>query len=441
MTDFEPEFVINGTVRRAGDMIRVTAKLVKYGSGAIVLSRSYDRRAHDIFEIQDDLVGKIITETQVALTRGEVARLAVRQTRSVQAWEYFHRGVLEHTKYKIDSFQVARRMYRKALDIDPDYYDAMVADGWALWMDARMSTKVNQLDALRECRVLVDTLISQWPDRPDTFHLDAVLLMMEGEHEAAEIRADQGRAAGQCYLWGYAVVHIYGGSVKKATELFEKLINTSLVLNNDALYCYAHCLTLMGEFEQAIILAEEYRLRVPATVYGYTLLATAQGNGRPDFSCCRNRCSHAPNASAFYPCDVSPSRTISGNRNPKPHNRSTIKGGDSRLTNWNTNAKLAGWVVSQERWCSTSKITASTAQPPLGHVNFVDGPMAAPSKDWGPFIQHERRKMPQSSTPRNYHQAGLRAEITHEEVGDQIHSRLVLGSQKMCASLARSPGA
>ncbi len=275
-TDFEPEVLIKGTVRRARDTVRVTVQLVKNSDGSIVLSRRYDRRVHDIFEIQDDLVSEIIVETQVALTEGEVAHLAVRHTRSVQAWEYFHQGVLEHSKYRPDSYQAARRLYRKALDIDPDYYDALVADAWALWMDARSSVEVSQPDAMRECRVLVDVLISRWSDLPDTLHLDAVLLMTEGAHEAAENRADQARKAGRSYLWGYAMVHIYGGSVKKAAELFREELSTALVLNNDALYCYAQCLTLMGEYEQAIILAGEYRLRVPATVYGYTLLATAQ---------------------------------------------------------------------------------------------------------------------------------------------------------------------
>ena len=278
-TDLEPEFLIKGKVRRANEQIRVTVQLLNYSNGAIVLSRRYDRRVHDVFEIQDDLVSQIISETQAALTEGEVARLAMRKTRSIQAWEYFHQGVLEHIKHRPESFREARRMYRKALDIDPDYYDALVADAWALWMDARSSIEINQHDAQSECRMLVDALIAQWPNRPDTLHLDAVLLMTEGKHEAAEQRADQGRKAGRSYLWGYAIVHIYGGSVKKAAELFRELINASLVVNDDALYCYAQCLTLLGRYEQATILAEEYRLRVPATVYGYTLLATAQAMG------------------------------------------------------------------------------------------------------------------------------------------------------------------
>jgi len=167
-------------------------------------------------------------------------------------------------------------LYRKALAIDPDYYDAMVADGWTIWQDARSSSEVSRSDAQHECRVLVDALISRWPDLPDVLHLDAVLLMMEGEHEKAEFRADQARKAGRSYLWGYAIVHIYGGNVKKATELFAESINSALVLNNDALFCYSHCLTLLGEYKEAIIAAEEYRLRVPTTVYGFTLLATAQ---------------------------------------------------------------------------------------------------------------------------------------------------------------------
>lgn len=141
-TDFEPEFLIKGTVRRAGDMVRVTVLLVNNSNRAIVLSRRYDRRLDDIFEIQDDLVSEIIAETQVALTEGETAQLTARKTRSVQAWEYFHQGVVEHTKYNPESYQTAHRLYRKALDIDPGYYDAMVADVWALWMATRASIDV-----------------------------------------------------------------------------------------------------------------------------------------------------------------------------------------------------------------------------------------------------------------------------------------------------------
>lgn len=275
-TDFEPEFLIKGAVRRAGNTVRVTVQLLNNRNGEIVLSRRYDRNLHDIFKIQDDIASEIIAETQVALTEGEVAHMAIRRTRSVQAWEFFHQGVLEHIKYTPEANQAARRMYRKALDIDPDYYDAMVADGWAIWQDARSSSKISRSDALHECRVLVNALTSRWPNLPDVLHLDAVLLMMEGQHEAAERRADQARKAGRSYLWGYAIVHIYGGSVEKATELFAELINSAPVLNNDALFCYSHCLTLLGEYKQAIIAAEEYRLRVPTTVYGFTLLATAQ---------------------------------------------------------------------------------------------------------------------------------------------------------------------
>lgn len=275
-TEFGPEYLIKGTVRRSGDMVRVTVHHLNYQSGTVIQSRRYDRHVKDIFEIQDDIASEIITETRVALSEGEVARLAIRRTRSVPAWEFFHQGVLEHIKYTPESNQAARRLYQKALEIDPNYYDAMVADGWALWQEARSSPVVSRTDALSECRGLVERLIARWPDYPDTLHLDAVLLMMEGKHDAAQDRADQARAAGRAYLWGYAIVHIYGGSVKKASELFRQAISTALVVNDDALFCYAHCLTLLGHHKQAIILAEEYRSRVPTTVYGFTLLATAQ---------------------------------------------------------------------------------------------------------------------------------------------------------------------
>jgi len=277
--DFGPEFLIKGTVRRAKDKVRVTVQIVNGQSGTVLLSRRYDRLVRDIFEIQDEIVNDMIAETRVALTEGEVAHLATRQTRNVEAWELFHLGLLEHFKYTPDANQAARRLFRKALEVDPDYYDAMVADGWALWIEARTSNLMSLEEALQTCRKVVDALIARWPNLPDALHLDAALLMTEGHHEAAQMRAEEACAAGPSFLHGHGIlplVHLYGGNLQRASEHFQERLRAAPVVTDNALHYYAHCLTLMGEFQQALILAEEYRRRVPGTVYGYTLLATAQ---------------------------------------------------------------------------------------------------------------------------------------------------------------------
>jgi len=283
--DFGPEFLISGTVRRANDRVRVTVQLVNSASGNVVMSRRYDRQVQDIFDVQDEIETEIIAETRVVLTEGEAAHLAIRQTRSVQAWEFLHQGLLEHYKYTPEANKAARRLFSKALELDPEYYDAMVAEGWALWIDARSSTTISLDDALRECRVVVDALIARWPDIPDAYHLDAALLMTEGKHDAAQKRADEARAVGPSFLHGHGIVplvHLYCCNFQRSLDLFQERIRAAPVVTDNALHYYAHCLTLMGEFEQAIILAEEYRRRVPSTVYGFTLLATAQAMaGKP----------------------------------------------------------------------------------------------------------------------------------------------------------------
>lgn len=278
--DLGPDFLIKGTVRRASDKVRVTVQIVNANSGIVLLSRRYDRQVKDIFEIQDDIAGDIVAETQVVLTEGEVAHLAIRQTRSVQAWEFFHQGLVEHLKYTPEANWAARRLFRKALEVDPDYYDVMVADGWALWLEVRSSLEIDLDDSLRACRVVVDKLIARWPDFPDALHLDAALLMTEGKHDAAQIRAEQARAAGPSFMHGHGIVplvHLYGGNLQRSLELFRERIQAAPVVTDNALHYYAHCLTLIGDYAPALVLAEEYRRRVPNTVYGYTLLATAQG--------------------------------------------------------------------------------------------------------------------------------------------------------------------
>ncbi len=277
-TDLGPEFLIKGTVRRAHDKVRVTVQLIKTESETVLLSRRYDREIHDIFEIQDDIVSDIIAETRVALTEGEIARLALRRTRSVHAWEYFHQGVLEQHKCTPEGSIAARRLYRKAMQEDPDYYDAKVADVWAVWHETRGTYLPDPENGLKRCRAALDALIAEGPQGPDALHLDAVLLVQVGRHDEAVIRAEQAHLAGPSLMYGddiEAFVHLYCGNLQRAHDLQLANMRSAPIIGDNLLHYHAHCLTLMGKYEHALALAEEYRLRVPGTPYAYTLLATA----------------------------------------------------------------------------------------------------------------------------------------------------------------------
>ena len=85
-------YVLEGSVRRSGDRLRVTAQLIDATDGSHVWAERYDRQVQDIFDIQDELTKEIVTALRIQLTDGEQANIWLRSTHNVEAWGYAMRG-------------------------------------------------------------------------------------------------------------------------------------------------------------------------------------------------------------------------------------------------------------------------------------------------------------------------------------------------------------
>lgn len=130
-------YVVEGSVRRAGNRIRVTAELIDGSSGRNVWGERYDRELADIFDLQDDLTKEIVTALRLNLTDGERARVWSRATNNVEAWSLATEGMdLAFRATPTDNVN-ARRMFEKAFELDPDYVIALVWVGWTHWFDVR----------------------------------------------------------------------------------------------------------------------------------------------------------------------------------------------------------------------------------------------------------------------------------------------------------------
>ena len=98
--DLSVRYVLQGSVRKAGNRIRVTAQLVDGKSGQHLWGERYDRDLGDIFSLQDELSQKVVTATAVQLSEGDQQRLTHRSTENVEAYDCLLRGreqLLRHT--------------------------------------------------------------------------------------------------------------------------------------------------------------------------------------------------------------------------------------------------------------------------------------------------------------------------------------------------------
>jgi adenylate cyclase len=113
--------VLEGSVRRSGDRLRITAQLVDARSGYHIWSESYQREIADIFQLQDELARSIVQTLRVELGVERTAPLVAQQTRSPEAYSWFLRGRAMHDWANLQTSALAISYFEKAVEADPDY--------------------------------------------------------------------------------------------------------------------------------------------------------------------------------------------------------------------------------------------------------------------------------------------------------------------------------
>jgi len=118
------ETVLEGSVRKAGNRLRITAQLIKIADGYHLWSEKYDREMEDIFAIQDEISVKIAEKLRVELLGAERAKLAKRQPENLEAYNLYLKGRHFYNKGSGEGMNKAIEYYTKAIEIAPDYAQA-----------------------------------------------------------------------------------------------------------------------------------------------------------------------------------------------------------------------------------------------------------------------------------------------------------------------------
>ncbi len=122
--DLEVRYVLEGSVRKAGDRVRISAQLIDAGTGYHLWAERYDRDLTDIFALQDEITEKIVTALEVKLTEGEQEQVASRYTENLEAYDYFLRGRAYQARATNETNAQAREMFERAIELDPSFAGA-----------------------------------------------------------------------------------------------------------------------------------------------------------------------------------------------------------------------------------------------------------------------------------------------------------------------------
>lgn len=121
--------VLEGSVQKAGNKIRVTAQLIEADTGYHLWSGNFDRDLDDIFAIQDEIASEVVAALRVSLLGESEKKLTEHGTESVAAYTEYLLGIADMNEYTFDSLRRAEQRLLNALDADPDYALAMARLG------------------------------------------------------------------------------------------------------------------------------------------------------------------------------------------------------------------------------------------------------------------------------------------------------------------------
>jgi adenylate cyclase len=278
-------YVLEGSVRKSGNRIRITAQLIDANDGTHLWAERYDRAIDDIFAIQDEITLILATEMQVKLTDGEQARLHYTTTNNVEAWTYWVQGLCHYrgpaTK---ENMGPARRYWEKALALDPTSAALNAMLGFMHWLDARFGWWDDRETAIGKARTYTDKALELEPGNADAYRTSSVLLLAEGRYDEAVVDAKKSvqLAPGSADVAELASFTLASaGHPEEAVLLIEKAM--ALSPNYPALYLgsLGNAYRLAGRLDEAIAAFKAYNAQQPG--FGLTDLVIAYlENGQAD---------------------------------------------------------------------------------------------------------------------------------------------------------------
>jgi adenylate cyclase len=288
------QYVLEGSVRKANDQVRITAQLVDAPTGSHLWAERYDRPLKDIFALQDEIVQKIVTTLKLQLASWEQGYLVRKGTDNLEAYDYFLRGLEPYWHNTQEANVQARQMFEKAIELDPQYAEAYAFLSWTYWREwiwlwSQDSQTLERMFALAQKAVALNDSL------PGAHNALSQAYLFKKQHEQAIAAAKRAIALApndaEGFAWLGATLN-FAGRPEEAIGLLKKAMR----LNPRYPYNYLSFLGMAyrwaGRNEEALATLQSALSRNPdylaphfhlAVLYSELtpVLSCAQANSRP----------------------------------------------------------------------------------------------------------------------------------------------------------------
>jgi adenylate cyclase len=228
--DLGVRYVLEGSVQKSAERLRVTAQLIDALNGYHLWSDKYDRKMVELFELQDEITKKIVVSLQVELTHGEQARAYAKTTENLEAWSYGVRGNCLLDKFNREDNIKARELLETAIKLDPGYVLAYVWLGATHTSAAAYGWVDSPADSFKRVDELAQKALALDDKNPSVHVMLAVNYLFQREHDKAiaegelAISLDPNFSIAHAHL---AQIMLFAGRFQDAIALTEKAMRLS----------------------------------------------------------------------------------------------------------------------------------------------------------------------------------------------------------------------
>jgi len=270
-------YVLEGSVRKANDRVRITAQLVDATTEGHLWAERYDRDLKDIFALQDEVTHKIVAALAVKLTEGEQMRLVRKYTDNMEAYDSVLKGKEYKYRYTKDANVQARQMYERAIELDPEFafaYSLLALTHFQEWsfgwsQDPR---------TLEQAFELAQRAIALDESLPLGHAILGMVYLWKKQHEQAIAELENAIALSPNDADGLATLGDllnWDGKPEKAIGLVKKAMRLNPMYPVWYLWNLGHTYFLMGRYEEAIETLKRARDRNPNFLPAHVYLAAS----------------------------------------------------------------------------------------------------------------------------------------------------------------------
>jgi adenylate cyclase len=279
--DLGVRYVLEGSVRKAGNRVRVTGQLIDVASGAHIWADRFDRDLTDIFAVQDELTQEIISALKVKLTPEKKDRLARKNTIDQEAYDLFLRG-RERAWLNTRSGNIeARHLLGRAVTINPEFAAAHAfigftqvndyVNGWAEVPERSLQTGLEN----------AGRAVQMDEAEPQGHYALAVALFFHRETDRALAEARRSIALAPNFAQGHHTIArmlTFSGDAAGAINTLDDYMQLDPLYPDMALYFLAEARFSLGQFDEAVTALKQRHGRNPDSATSYALLASCYGH-------------------------------------------------------------------------------------------------------------------------------------------------------------------